>query len=45
VTEYGADFWPTILDAGFGNLQLVADFWPDAVALVAREGRRSSGRS
>ncbi len=40
VTEYGADFWPTVLDAGFGNLQLVADYWPDAVALVAREGRR-----
>jgi SAM-dependent methyltransferase len=44
VTEYGADFWPTILDAGFGNLQLVADYWPDALALIAREaGPHSDG--
>ncbi len=42
VTEYGADFWPMVLDAGFRSLQLVADYWPDAVALVAREGGRSS---
>jgi SAM-dependent methyltransferase len=42
VTEYGADFWPTVLDAGFGTLQLVADFWPHAMALVARQGGRSS---
>lgn len=42
VTEYGADFWPTVLDAGFGNLQLFAAYWPDAMALVARDGGRPS---
>jgi SAM-dependent methyltransferase len=40
VTEYGADFWPTVLDAGFRHLQLVADYWPDAMALVARADGR-----
>jgi hypothetical protein len=42
VTEYGADFWTTVLDAGFGRLELVADYRPHALALVAREGDPSS---
>lgn len=41
VTEFGADFWPVVLDAGFGSLELVADYWPEALALVAREDGRS----
>ena len=35
-TEYGADFWTQVLDAGFTNLTIVSAFWPEAVAYIAR---------
>jgi SAM-dependent methyltransferase len=35
-TEYGADFWTQVLDAGFANLTIVSAFWPEAVAFIAR---------
>ncbi|HXB37192.1 MAG TPA: methyltransferase domain-containing protein [Acidimicrobiales bacterium] len=41
VTEYGADFWLPVLEAGFTDLRLVADYGPHAVALVARDRPRS----
>jgi SAM-dependent methyltransferase len=35
-TEYGADFWSQPLAAGFAEVRLFANFFPDAVALAAR---------
>jgi ubiquinone/menaquinone biosynthesis C-methylase UbiE len=35
ITEYGADFWAGVLDAGFKEVRTVASQWPDAVALIA----------
>lgn len=35
VTEYGADFWTQVLDAGFTTLRVDALQWPDAIALTA----------
>ncbi len=35
VTEYGANFWTQVLDAGFTTLRVDALQWPDAVALTA----------
>lgn len=35
ITEYGADFWASIFDAGFNEIRTVASQWPDAVALIA----------
>lgn len=35
VTEYGADFWTQVCDAGFTGLQLVTRNWPDTLAFVA----------
>jgi SAM-dependent methyltransferase len=34
-TEYGADFWTQVFDAGFSTLSLCALRWPDAIALIA----------
>lgn len=34
-TEYGADFWTQVFDAGFSALSLDALQWPDAIALTA----------
>jgi SAM-dependent methyltransferase len=36
VTEYGADFWVQLFDAGFTNVALDSLQWPDAVAITAR---------
>jgi SAM-dependent methyltransferase len=35
ITEYGADFWASVLDAGFNEVWTLASQWPDAVALIA----------
>lgn len=35
-TEYGADFWVSVLGAGFSELRIVANQGPDAIALIAR---------
>lgn len=35
-TEYGADFWTQVFDAGFTTLSITALQWPDATALTAR---------
>jgi SAM-dependent methyltransferase len=35
-TEYGADFWVSVLRAGFSELRIVASQGHDAIALVAR---------
>jgi SAM-dependent methyltransferase len=35
VTEYGADFWTQVLDAGFETLRIDGRMWPDAPAFVA----------
>jgi SAM-dependent methyltransferase len=35
ITEYGADFWASVLDAGFDDVTIVARQWPDAIALIA----------
>lgn len=35
VTEYGADFWTQVLDAGFTTLRVDVLQWPDAIALTA----------
>jgi ubiquinone/menaquinone biosynthesis C-methylase UbiE len=35
VTEYGADFWVQLFDAGFTHLALDSLQWPDAVAITA----------
>lgn len=35
VTEYGADFWTQVLDAGFATVRIDARYWPDAPAFVA----------
>jgi SAM-dependent methyltransferase len=35
VTEYGADFWSSVLQAGFCELRIIVERWPDALALVA----------
>jgi len=35
VTEYGADFWASVLQAGFRELRMVVEQWPDALALIA----------
>ena len=37
ITEYGADFWTQLLDAGFERIELVALQWPEAVSIVARK--------
>jgi len=42
MSEYGADFWTQLLDAGFGMVELVALQWPEAVAIIAR--KRMSGQ-
>ena len=36
VSEYGADFWTQVLDAGFSTLQIEGALWPDAPAFVAQ---------
>jgi SAM-dependent methyltransferase len=35
VSEYGADFWTQVLDAGFTTVRIDALQWPDAVGLTA----------
>jgi SAM-dependent methyltransferase len=35
ITEYGADFWASVLDAGFAEVRIVAPQWPDSFALIA----------
>jgi SAM-dependent methyltransferase len=35
VTEYGADFWVQLFDAGFTQMALDSLQWPDAVAITA----------
>ncbi len=35
VTEYGADCWAEVLQAGFRSLEIVVLSWPCAVAYIA----------
>ena len=37
ITEYGADFWTQVLDAGFGTIRIDGRYWPDAPAFVAHD--------
>jgi SAM-dependent methyltransferase len=35
ISEYGSDFWPQVLDAGFSQLRIEGAYWPTTVALIA----------
>jgi SAM-dependent methyltransferase len=43
-TEFGADVWTTVMEAGFSNCTLVTLVYPASVAIVAQREIEASGR-